>query len=241
MSLRRLAAAAGLALVAVALQASGPYRDTLSPADGRRIKSVVVISSIGASFLFEQVRNGPFEGLGPPDSHFLEISDWRLDARAEDEARAALKTRFAVEPAFYERAAFSTWNDELLRRNTLDLNVDPAIGAYVLVLRDWRSDAIGKSVHALGGLGLYRRAGAPTGVFACYRVVVVDALTGNVLASRAALLPGGGLPWRAVDPALWPKTPNDLSPAARAALAADEDRLIDATLIPTLKAMGLAR
>ncbi|HTW35471.1 MAG TPA: hypothetical protein VMD53_12710 [Rhizomicrobium sp.] len=237
-------AAIGFLFAAVLLGASGPYTTRLSPLDTRAIKTVAVISALGNTFLFERVPAKNFEWLGPPNSHFLEISDWAIDPVVMRTVSAALAKRFTVKPIVFRPADFSTWDYSNLKSAALNLNGDPAIDAYVLILRDWRPDEIGYSVHWVGGLGFYRKdrpSGRPKlGVFASYRVVVVDALTGDTIASRAALLPGNALPWLPEDAALWPKTPNNLTDAQRATLAAAETKLIDATLLPTLSAMRLA-
>ena len=241
----RCAAALGVLLAALALGAGGPYTARLSPADLRHIRTVAVVSAVGSSFLFEHVRDTQFEWMGPPDSRFLEISDWGIDAQITRDVTRALVTRFTVRPIAFTPANFSSLNDDLLKHASLDLNGDPAIDAYVFVLRDWHWDEIGHSVHDVGGLGIYRRdrTGGPPrlGVFACYRIVVVDALTGDIIASRAALLRDGDLPWIAVDASLWPKTPNDLNDVEKATLATDESRLVDETLGLTLEKMNLAR
>jgi hypothetical protein len=240
---KRIAIAAGFMLAALSLSAANAHPGRLSPQQLHRIKTVAVISALGGSFLFEHVRANALEWLGPPDSHFLEISDWNFDPRIEAVTTKALSARFVVKPIFFQPADFSTWDDWLLKRNTLALNGDPAIDAYVLILRDWQGDEIGRSVHALGGLGLYRRDGAKTkfGVFASYRIVVVDALTGRTIASRRAMLPNGRLPWLPATSGLWPKTQNDMTEAQRATLVGDETRLIDETLLPALAQMNLTR
>ena len=239
------AAAIGFLFAAVLLGASGPYTTRLSPLDARAIKTVAVISALGNTFLFERIPDKGLEWLGPPDSHFLEVSDWALDPTIEKTVSAALAKRFTVKPIVFRPADFSAWDYAGLKRASLGLNGDPAIDAYVLILRDWRPDEIGYSVHWLGGLGLYRKdrpSNRPKlGVFASYRIVVVDALTGDTIASRAAELPGNKLPWLPEDASLWPKTPNDMTDAQRAALSAAETKLVDATLLPTLSAMRLAR
>ena len=240
MNLRRTIAAATLCLASVVLAAAGPR---LAPEQLRHIRTVAVISSLGNSFQFERVPDSAFEWLHAPDSRFLETSDWQIDPLVAKTLRENLSKRFKVEAIAYKPADFATWNAALLRRATLDLNGDPGIDAYVIVLRDWRRDEIGDSVHRLGGLGLYRRDGRKSkyGIYACYRIVVVDALTGAMLASRAAVQPDGAMPWLPADAALWPKTPNDLSDAQRSALAADEKKLIGATLLRTLIQMNLTR
>lgn len=241
--MRRVAAAIFVVFAALASGAAGPYSGRLSTDDLRHIKTVAIISAIGHSFLFQHVRDASFEWLGAPESHFLEISDWALDPLVTREVTAALAPHFAIKPAAFEPAYFSTWDVSLLRRSTLDLNADPAIDAYVMILRDWRGDDIGHSVHALGGLGLYRRDGKKPvlAVFASYRIVIVDANTGTVIASRPALTRAGGLPFLPADPKLWPKTPNDLTEVQRAALDADVTKLIAATLPQTLAQMNRAR
>jgi len=237
-SLRHAAAIAFAALSA----AAGPNSARLDDDDARRIHTVAVISDVGHSFQFEHVRDRSGEWFGPPDAHFLEVSDWDLDTRITEDLSAALAARFAVRTVAFVPADFSSWDYSLLRSATLNLNADPAIDAYVLVLRDWRGDEIGGSVHDVGGLGLYRRDRArhAIAVYACYRIVVVDALSGQTLASRAALMPDGTLPWLPVGASLWPRTQNDLTAVQAATLARLETRLIDATLLPTAAALGLA-
>lgn len=243
MNARQIAAAIGIILAAFGLGAAGPYSGRLGADELRHIKTVAVVSAVGHSFLFQHVQNHPWEWLGPPDSHFLETSDWALDPLITRETTAALSKQFAVKQIVFEPANFSNLDFAQIRRAALDLNADPAIDAYVLILRDWRVDEIGYSVHALGGLGLYRRDGAHPkfGLFASYRVVVVDAITGDTIASRPAVTRAGKLPFLPVDSSLWPKTQNDLTDAQRATLRADETRLIQATLLRTLEQLGLAR
>lgn len=245
MTPRRLATAFRALLAALVLSGAGPYTGRLTETDLRHVRTIAIIPALGASFQFERIRDAPLEWVGPPDSHFLEISDWNLDARIAHDVTAALGARFTVKPIAFVPANFMSWNDSILQRASLDLNGDPSIDAYVLILRDWRPDEIGYSAHDLGGLGFYRRdePGRPAkfGVFACYRIVVVDALTGDIIASRAALTRDGALPWLAIDPSLWPKTPNDLTDGQKDALLRDETSLIEGTLRLTLEKMNLAR
>ena len=237
----RFATAIGAVLAVLMLCGAGPYTTRLSTQDLRHIRTIAVIPALGATFLFEHVSDRPYEWIGPPDSHFLEVSDWGLDAQIGRDVTTALSARFVVKPVAFVSANFSSWNDWLLKRATLDLNVDPAIDAYVLMLRDRCPDAIGYSVHELSGLGLYRRDGKRMrlGIFACYRIVVVDALTGDTIASHAARTATGTLPWISADKSAWPKTPNGLSAAQRTSLANAETSLINATLLKTLQQVNL--
>ncbi len=240
MIVARLRAVLVAVLCVVALPAAGSPASNSPTPDLRRIKTVAVISALGSSFQFERVLDRPWEWLGPADSHFLEISDWGLDRLITDEVTAALTRYFAVKPIAFVEADFSSLNGSLLKRAALDLNGDPSIDAYIFILRDRRPDTLGFSAHDLDGLGLYRsdRAGK-LAVYASYRVVVVNAYTGDIMASLPALTAKGALPALAAGAALWPPTPNALTQPQRDQLLGDEKKLIEATLIPTLKELNL--
>jgi hypothetical protein len=212
---------------------AGPYTQTL-PAH-TKIKTVAIISAIGETFMFEHVRATPFEWAGSPDTSFFEISDWGVDDLVNREATSVLSKRFSVKPVKYEEADFDTWTWASLLRTIRALPLpEDDIDAYVLILRDWRPDEIGHSVHQVAGLGLYRRDGR-AGTFAAYRIVVVDAHTYEVLASREALSSEGRLPWTPTGPSLWPKTQNDVTDAQKTTLQSGLNALIEMTLVSTLK------
>lgn len=231
-------------LLLVCLSASGPYMGSLSPPDLARIRTVAIISAVGESFAFERVRPSTFEWSAPPDTRYLEVSDWKIDDNVTREVTSLLSKRVTIKKVFFQRADFGTWNYAILRQNIFKLNGDPGIDAYILILRDWHYDAIGHSVHDLQGLGLYRRelpsGENPEGIYASYRVVVIDANTGAIFASREASMPDGSLPWTRTPASLWPKTPNDLTDVQQKTLSADLTRLIDDTLPRTLAEIRLS-
>jgi hypothetical protein len=202
------------------------------------IKTVAIISAVGDTLMFEHVGASPFEWAGPPQTKFLEISDWGIDDLVTREASDVLSKRFSVKPVTFEEANFDTWTWETLTRNIheLPLPVDD-IDAYVVILRDWRGDEIGHSVHQVAGLGLYRRDDPPSerlGIFASCRIAIVDAHTYEILASRPVLTAQDRLPWTAAAPSFWPKTQNDLTDAQTAKLRSALNTLIKNTLAPTL-------
>jgi hypothetical protein len=227
-------------LALLTLSGAGPYTQSLPP--HTRIKTVAIISAVGESFMFEHVRAAPFEWIGAPDTSFLEISDWGMDDLVSREATMVLSKRFAVKPVKYEEADFDTWTWASLPRTIRELPLpEDDIDAYVLILRDWHPDEIGHSVHQIAGLGLYKRDLAGLGVYAAYRIVVVDAHTYEVIASRRALTTDGRLPWGPTGPSLWPKTQNDVTDAQKTTLQAGLNALIDHTLAPTLQGLISAR
>jgi len=229
-----------LALFAVG--AAGPY--TRGVPAHTKIKTVAIISAIGETFMFEHVRASPFEWIGPPETSFLEISDWGLDDLVTREATAALSGRFSVKPVTYDEAEFDTWTWPMLVRHIRELPLpEDDIDAYVVILRDWRGDEIGNSVHQVAGIGAYwreYRARPKLGVFASYRIVIIDAHNYDILASRAVLTAGGSLPWTPLAPSLWPTTQNNLTEHQTASFRSEVTALIDKTLVQSLLDMGLA-
>lgn len=233
-------------LVVLALALSGSADVTrLAPDDLAKIRTVAIISAVGQSFSFEKVGRGALEWFGPPDTRYLEISDWNIDDQVTRAIEGALAKRIVVKASRYKEADFSTWDYASLRQQIFLLNDDPGIDAYIVVLRDWHWDAIGKSVHDLQGLGLYTReysrGSRSSGVFAAYRVVVIDANTGEIYASRPVLDPHGDLPWMEAPASLWPRTPNDLADAQRKILQSDVAKLVDESLPRALAEMKLTK
>lgn len=222
------------AAICVALQ--GYEASAAPPAD--EMRSVAVISAIGETFMFEHVRDRAFEWFGPPDASFLEVSDWGIDDLVVRDATAFLSRRFKVVAAKYQEADFDTWTPFNLTRHIRELPLpDDTVDAYILILRDWRADEIGCSVHDIGGLGLYRRdgsGGAKVGVYAAWRVVIVDAHSDEILASQPAVLAGGRLPWLPAAELVSPNTQNDLSDGEKSILQAGVKTLLQRTFVPTL-------
>jgi hypothetical protein len=209
------------------------------------IKSIGIIASVGDTCMFERVPASGFEWLAPPLAGFLEISDWGIDDGVTAEITKRLSARYRIQGIAIEHQDFDNWTWDSLRKFIRELPVpEVPVDVYLLVLRDWRADEIGYGAHQVGGLGLYRRdlvgGNERLGAFASYRLVLMDAENGNILASRSALMPDGSLPWLPASRALWPRTQNDLSDAQHRELQDDFLKLIDATLPDALGRIGLS-
>ncbi|HEX4078847.1 MAG TPA: hypothetical protein VHX61_08250 [Rhizomicrobium sp.] len=208
------------------------------------IRSIGIITALGDTCMFERVPDHPFEWIAPPEASFLEISDWGIDDAVTADITKLLGAHYRVQPIAVEHQDFDTWTYDSLARDIRELPIpETPVDAYLLVLRDWRHDGIGKTDHQIAGLGLYRRdlrgSAERLGAFASYRLALLDPNTGKVIASRAALLPSGRLPWLPAEPALWPPTQNDLTDAQRRELRTDLLKLIDNSLPHTLRLLGL--
>src|SRR5207248_9134863 len=155
-----------------------------------QIRSIGIIAAVGDTCMFERVSDEPFEWLGPPQASFLEISDWGIDNDVTKAIVAALGPTYRTQSIAIEHQGFDTWTYASLTRDIRELPApETPVDAYLLVLRDWRDDAIGGSIHRLGGFGLYRRdlhaRHERYGVFAAYRLLLLLPESGRLLFSRA--------------------------------------------------------
>jgi hypothetical protein len=207
------------------------------------IRSIGIIAALGDTCVFERVPDTAFNWIAPPKASFLEISDWNIDDEVTNAIAKQLGTRYRVQSIAIEHQDFDAWTYNSLARHIRELPIpETPADAYLLVLRDWQRDAIGNTSQLIGGLGLYRRdasrGGRRYGAFAAYRLVLLDANRGDLIASHPALLRNGRQPWLPVSASLWPPTPNDLKDAQRNVLKTDFIRLIEATLPHALSQIG---
>jgi hypothetical protein len=208
------------------------------------IRSIGIIAALGDTCMFEQIPDTRFDWLLPPKAKFLEITDWGIDDEIIRSIDNLLGPHYKMQTIAIEHQDFDSWTYDSIGRHIRELPIpETPVDAYLLVLRDWRHDAIGGTNHQVGGLGFYRRdrdghAGR-FGVFASYRLVLVDADSGRLIASRPANIPHDRLPWLTTGASVWPRTPNDLTPAGKTELLADFNRLIAETLPTTLGSLGL--
>jgi hypothetical protein len=208
-----------------------------------RVQSIGVIVALGDACMFERIPDTAFDWIAPPRANFLEISDWGIDDEVANTITRQLAARYKVQTIAVEHQDFDAWTYNSLQRRIRELPIpETSVDAYLLVLRDWRPDAIGDTDHEVGGLGLYRRDGPGRddrfGVFASYRIVLLAADSGYLIASRPALL-SGRLPWLPAKPSLWPRRPNDVTASQQKILTTDFKTLIDLTLPSTLRRLGL--
>jgi hypothetical protein len=193
--------------------------------------------------MFERVPGTALDWIEPPQASFLEISDWNIDNEVTNTIAKQFKPPYRLQPIAIEHQDFDAWTYSSLARHIRELPIpETPVDAYLLVLRDWQRDGIGNTDHQVGGLGLYRhdRPGGLRrfGAFASYRLVLLDANTGDLIASHPAVLHDRRLPWLPASASLWPPTPNDLNADQRGMLKSDFIELIDHTLPRALKQMG---
>lgn len=115
------------------------------------------------------------------------------------------------------------------------------IDAYIVVSQDTRAIEQG-AMLTFKGYGLYHRRSlfrTITDVFAAYRIMLVDARTGELIADREGGIETGffesALPRKRVDNARWPGDETPLPPEGIALLRDDLTALIDESLNWTLR------
>jgi hypothetical protein len=223
---------------AILLSGAGPKASTPT------IRSIGIIAALGDTCMFERIPETNLRWIEPPKASFLEISDWGIDEEITNTITKQLEAHYKIQSIAIEHQDFDAWTYDTLARHIRELPIpETPVDAYLLVLRDWRNDVIGNTDDQLGGLGLYRRdrwGGVNRlGVYASYRMVLLDATNGNLIASRPALLSDGHLPWLRAVPSLWPSNTNDLTDAQKHELRSDFLQLIDTVLPHTLRQLHI--
>jgi hypothetical protein len=221
----------------VALPEAGARTLVPIPADKKPYKTVNAIglvSAIGDELEMEH------QGFLSHDKHGMPVNDWQIDARMENDIRAALDKRFTVRPVTLDRNALYDTHilDSGNKIATLfpGLKPTPDVDAYLVAMKI--------SIYpALGIFNWNPVAGEPgTKVYANYVLVLLDAHTLKIL----SLYPGtrtpdhpSAQPSEMVGNDLWPDAPPALSPNQATQIRLTLERLIDETVPETLMHMGL--
>ena len=153
-----IAAHRGRAVLALGLSASGPYmgrcrRRICAHPNGRDHFGVGKELRVRTR---EAYRVRMVRAAGYALSRNLRLEARRRYNASGDDAAAEA---FTVKNVVFQRADFATWNYSISAQNIFNLNGDPDIDAYVLILRDWHNDEIGYSVQsctASGSIGATR-------------------------------------------------------------------------------------
>ncbi|HEY1612838.1 MAG TPA: hypothetical protein VGF97_03980 [Rhizomicrobium sp.] len=229
-----LKAAAALTAV-VTLGGAGAYTNAVPRTALAHIKSIGLIVSVGDTCMFEHTKPSALEWAAPPEASFLEISDWQIDDHVAQEVTTLLAARFQIQVVPFEHQAFDNWTYAQLSRRIREMpEPDEPVDAYLVILRDWRPDVLGPSRQEVGGLGLYRRGNSRPNLFASYRIALLDAQDGRLIATRPALSPSGDTPASLAPFGTWPRTQNELSVAQGEILKTGLTSLVDQTLVSTL-------
>jgi len=207
-----------------------------------RIKTVAVASGIGDEL---QIANpGFFPNVLRTDNH-LPIAEMKLDELVETQARTILAKRFTVKDIAFDRTALA--KARVADKDDKDIETVPGltaagdIDAYVVFLK-----TPGNSPYPWHGPGIVEdwRAGK-TGcvVFVYYQAVLVDAKTLKILSwyrGQPSLVWPRDVPWRDVDPTLWPgEKAATLTPEQHDKIAAVLKSELSDSVPETLLIMGL--
>ncbi len=238
-------------IVVLLTTALGPLAraEGLTTRDGRAVRNVAVVSRLGdTAVLFHAVMGVPI-GAFEPERHPVVIPGFGIDARIERAAASLLAPGFnivALQPGVADSAS-DTWERRTAGEKTRNLPPRDDIDAVLVVCRDDSLDEVGDTMLTIEGLGLYHRFklfGYITAAFAVYRVMLIDARTGETITDRESGMETGifepSLPVKRLDDARWPADDATLSPEQVALLRDDLTALVDESLVWTLRKMKLA-
>ena len=237
-------------LVLVLALACSAHADGLTTRDGRPIRNVAVISRIGDYVvLFHAAMSVPI-GTFRAEPRYLTLPDFGIDARVEKLLAASLTPALNIVPLKPGVADndVASWDMSTVKGKISRFPPDDEIDAYIVVCNDDSLDEAGSTMLTIRGLGLYHRFrlfGYITAAFAVYRVMLVDARTGETIRDRESGMETGflepSLPWKKLDKSRWPGDETMLSPEQQILLREDLYGLVDESLVWTLKRMKLAR
>ncbi len=221
--------------------------DELTTRDGQPIRTVAVISRLGDTILLYNTQPSVPVTVWKGDARAFAMPDFAIDARIERAIAAALTPRLTV-----VQLASGTTSDRspILDENDIPqviaaLPRRPDIDAYIVLCHDESSVEMGAFLTT-HGLVLYRRwhpFDDVTGLFAFYRMILVDARTGETIANRV-----GGIDTsifepstarREIDDKFWPGKDALPSPEDVPALRDEFYKFVDESIAWTLRRMKL--
>lgn len=239
---------AGLLLFFLFVALPGARAAELSTRDGRPVRNVAVVSGIGDTVVLYHAEPSVPVTVYVSDVRMLVIPDFSIDARIERLITSALAPRFNIVRTRPEGASidFGEWDARAIGEKIRGFPQRDDVDAYVIACRDERAIESGAFL-TFSGLGLYNRESLfreITDVFAAYRIVMMDARTGEVIVGREAGIETGpfdsALPRKRVDNSRWPGDDTPLPPDQVPILRDDLYQLIDASVPWTLKELKLA-
>lgn len=229
-----LAVCAALLLAAPA-RAGDDYHD---------IHTIGVVSVIGSELTVKGIGVTVFGN----DAHAEYVGRWNLDATVTQWIAAALSPRFKVKPLAVAPERRLDCDDVLLC--VTDAVRQEDVDAFLVVYPFPVDDPLGTN-QRLRGLGLYRKAGlfgdAICGMYAMYRVAVIDAKSGSEIDGATARLPTGDFlgrawPWVKMEDEYWPERGFDALDNARKQTVEERlTRLVEVSLPMALHGVGLMR
>jgi hypothetical protein len=217
----------------------------LTTSDGRAVRNVAVVSGIGDTVVLYHAEPSIPVTVYVSDVRMLVIPDFSIDARIERLIGSLLATRFNIVTRPTVRIDFGEWDARAIGEKIRGLPKREDVDAYVIACRDERAIESGAFL-TFSGLGLYNRESLfreITDVFAAYRIVMVDARTGEIITGREAGIETGpfesALPRKRVANARWPGDDKPLPPDQIPILRDDLYELIDASVPWTLRELKL--
>lgn len=234
-------------IVALSTLVSPALADELTTSDGRPVHNVAVISRLSDTITLYYAQPSIPVTVWEGHPRDFTIPNFAIDARIEKAIAAALTPRFTFVALGDSLASTDAagWEERTVRAKIASLPPRADIDAYIVICPEEESVEMGAFLETKG-LVLYRRwklFGNVTATLGFYRLMIVDARTGETIAGREGGIETSifqtSLPRRDIDDSFWPG--EDAVPAE-----SDIPRLrdkfyefVDESIAWTLKKMNL--
>jgi hypothetical protein len=208
----------------------------------RNYKTVAIASGVGDILDLEHVGDAPPTQGG----HTIPISDWLLDNRMEENARAVLAGKYVVRTAPVDHLAFGNariW-DEQGRYSPSFPGIGPLPDTDLYVVMVKLSQKVPPTLEHGTGVGVFHLnlGGITTSAFANYAVAVLDAHTMKVLIARPAILApnkASDSPIQQLSNSDWPAAPTEMMPSQATDIRAAFSALLDNSENETISRLGI--
>lgn len=232
-------------LVGAVLPAHG---DDFKTSDGRPVRNIAVLSGLGEQVDLHHIEPSVPITVYTAHSRLITIPGFAIDDYVERKVTSLISARFNVvptRPRDYALDFGGAGSERATVRQIKALAPRDDVDAYIVIYRDERAVEPGALLNFIG-LGLYHRVSLfreITDVYAAYRLLLVDARSGETIVAREGGIETGlwdsSLARKRVDNTRWPGKFAPLPPEGVTQLRDDLYRLMDESLEWTMKELEL--
>lgn len=217
--------------------------------DGHPVHKVALISRLGDKIVIYYSHPGIPLSVWKGEPRDYVLPDFAIDAHVEQTIASAIAARFEVVPLDPRVADtdIPTWTEQTVQSKIAALPPRPDLDAYIVVCQGVETVEMGAFLET-HGLVLYHRPKLfdhVTAVLGFFRIVIVDARTGETLTGREAGIEMGfldsSIPRREIDGSYWPGEDALPAPSDVPRLRDKFYEFVDESLLWTLKRMNLTQ
>jgi hypothetical protein len=221
----------------------------LTTRDGRPVHKVALLSRLGDKIVIYYSHPGIPLSVWEGEPRDYVLPEFAIDAHVEKTIASAISPRFEVvmlDPKVAD-TDIPTWNERTVQSKIAALPPRSDIDAYIVLCQDEETVEMGAFLKT-HGLVLYHRPklfGHVTALLGFYRIMIVDARTGETIGGRE----GGtdmsfldsSIPRKEIDGSYWPGEDALPAPADVPKLRDKFYEFVDESLLWTLKRLNMTQ